>query len=501
MKKSYLFLVILMLIASFVRFFRFTDYLEFLDDQGRDAIGMKRILIDHDLTLLGPGTSVGNMYLGPLYYYAMTPFLALTYPDPTGPAYGMALLGVMTVALVFLLGKEMVGERAAGMAALLYATAPVVMHLSRFSWQPNPAPFFGLLMMWCTYRALKGKTWYWLGVGLSFAVMTQLHYVAMLTLFPSAMLFLYDAWKHPKKRTTHIQIALLSFFAVFLVFSPLIAFDLRHDHLILKGFQEFLTSQHQTSPLSDRIARFFLDLHGRGLQTIVETLGLPHTTMTDREVNTILLVVFIVSAIFIAYTRVKKNKNSTAELILYVWIGMTIIGLCMYRNTVYPHYFAFLFPAIFLVTGMIFAHLASLRKFLLPVVWGVVALLALLNAGQLSIWRHKDSDMKLFRTIVQDISSSIKPGERYNLALLNSNREYRAMKYRYFFEVSDKQPQSQYDYMNLDKLIVVVENGEQPLKAPIFEVQQFMREVKKPVLLTKKSYQGKIIEVYVFSRK
>ena len=75
------------------------------------------------------------------------------------------------------------------------------------------------------------------------------------------------------------------------------------------------------------------------------------------------------------------------------------------------------------------------------------------------------------------------------------------MKYRYFFEVSDKQPQSQYDYMNLDKLIVVVENGEQPLNAPIFEVQQFLREVKKPVLLTKKSYQGKIIEVYVFSRK
>ena len=72
-----IFLTFVLVVASFFRLYRINETLMFLGDQGRDAIVAKRMLIDHDLTLIGPVTSVGNMYLGPFYYY----FIIITYVE------------------------------------------------------------------------------------------------------------------------------------------------------------------------------------------------------------------------------------------------------------------------------------------------------------------------------------------------------------------------------------------------------------------------------------
>ena len=49
----------------------------FLGAEGRDVIIVRTLLVKADPILIGPGTSVGGMYLGPLYYYFMAPFLLL----------------------------------------------------------------------------------------------------------------------------------------------------------------------------------------------------------------------------------------------------------------------------------------------------------------------------------------------------------------------------------------------------------------------------------------
>ena len=63
---------------------------------------MRRLLVDFDPILVGPGTSIGNMYLGPLYYYMMAPALLFANFSPVGPAIQIALLGVLTVWLIWL---------------------------------------------------------------------------------------------------------------------------------------------------------------------------------------------------------------------------------------------------------------------------------------------------------------------------------------------------------------------------------------------------------------
>lgn len=74
--------VVLVAAAFFLRFYNLEDSQQFLGDQGRDAIVVSRMFVEKDPVFIGPITSVGDIYLGPLYYYFMLPFLWLSYPSP-----------------------------------------------------------------------------------------------------------------------------------------------------------------------------------------------------------------------------------------------------------------------------------------------------------------------------------------------------------------------------------------------------------------------------------
>src|SRR5687768_5563872 len=118
--KELFFLLCLLVIAAVLRIYKIADYMTFLGDEGRDALVVYNIL-HGKLTLLGPTSSVGGFFLGPAYYYFMTPFLWLFNYDPVGPAVMVGLFGVATVLLVYKIGKEFFDQKTAFIAAGLYA--------------------------------------------------------------------------------------------------------------------------------------------------------------------------------------------------------------------------------------------------------------------------------------------------------------------------------------------------------------------------------------------
>ena len=76
LKSSFSFPIFaVILLAAALRFYRIREYLTFLGDEGRDVLVVKRMLLDGKFTLLGPITSVGSIYMGPVYYYLTAPFL------------------------------------------------------------------------------------------------------------------------------------------------------------------------------------------------------------------------------------------------------------------------------------------------------------------------------------------------------------------------------------------------------------------------------------------
>src|SRR3989344_1447928 len=109
--------VLIVLIALYLRLYNISHYMIFLGDEGRDALTSYSIL-HGDLTLLGPTSSVGGFFLGPVYYYMMAPFLWLFNYNPVGPAVMVVLFGIATIFLVYKVGRQFFGKYAGLFAAL-----------------------------------------------------------------------------------------------------------------------------------------------------------------------------------------------------------------------------------------------------------------------------------------------------------------------------------------------------------------------------------------------
>jgi len=65
-------IIIIMIIAAVIRTYHMRDLAVFLADQASDSTAVFNIL-KGDFTLLGPITSVGGFYNGPIVYYLMAP--------------------------------------------------------------------------------------------------------------------------------------------------------------------------------------------------------------------------------------------------------------------------------------------------------------------------------------------------------------------------------------------------------------------------------------------
>jgi len=166
----------ILFLSAYLRLWNIGGYMTFLGDEGRDVLVVKRMIVDHDITFLGPTASVGGFFLGPIYYYFMAPFLWLWNLNPVGPAVMVALFGVATIYLLYRVGTDFVSRSTGYIAALLYAIAPLVVAHSRSSWNPNIVPFFSLLYIYSLWKAQESRKVRWLFVaGISFGVGIQLH--------------------------------------------------------------------------------------------------------------------------------------------------------------------------------------------------------------------------------------------------------------------------------------------------------------------------------------
>src|SRR5258708_4785831 len=171
-KTEVLILIAILLIGAFVRLYKIDGYMTFLGDEGRDVIIVRRLLIEHHPPLIGPGTSIGNMYLGPAYYYMMAIPLLVANFNPVGPAIFIALLGIITIFFVWYVTRQWFAKTSTSekellnvgalVAAFLYAISPVIIIYSRSSWNPNIMPFFSLLTVYGMWRVWQKKELKWL---------------------------------------------------------------------------------------------------------------------------------------------------------------------------------------------------------------------------------------------------------------------------------------------------------------------------------------------------
>lgn len=350
LQKNWLLLLIL-LVAAFCRLYRISEYMEFLGDQGRDVVIVRDFLKNGNLFFIGPQTSIGNMYLGPYYYYLIAPALLLANFNPVGPAIFVALLSVATAYLIFFVSRKWFNPQTAYIAAFLYALSPVAIKYANFSWNPNIMPFFALLFIY-----LMTEKRYPLAA-LSFVMCLNSHYLALLLLPLAFIIWLKNYNKNLLKPTLlAISIFLLSLL-------PQILFDIKHQGQNIGALTTFFVKRETTVNLKVY----------KSLPVIPELFNQINTRLLAGKNEIFGIVVSVILFLGLIYLFVKHRNEKYIYCLLWYLFGL--IGLGLYKQHIYDHYFGFLFPVLFILMGYLLSKIPKFLSIILLISLTVFSLL------------------------------------------------------------------------------------------------------------------------------
>ena len=491
-RKEFFILILILAIGAILRLYKIDGYMTFLGDEGRDVIIVRRLLVDFDLILIGPRTSIGDMYLGPLYYYMMAPALLLSAFNPVGPAIMIALFGVVTIFFVWYVTRKWFTmgnvqgvslSMSALVAAGLYAISPVVIEYSRSSWNPNIMPFFALLTIYSVWKFWHEMKFRWLIVtGVSMAFVMQSHYLGLLLiptigffwLLSYLRLFKSRSTENEKQKTVFVKYTLLTGALFVLLMSPLVIFDARHGWRNFSSMSKFFNERQTTVSARPWTA---IPKAGGIFQRIVTRL----ITGKNAEVGKYMTLIFEIGIVALAISLMKsrfKDKESRAYLLLFTWLGVAIIGLGVYKQHIYDHYYGFFYPAPFILLGALAQKLYS--KFGNDgkiFATAIIAFLVITNLLNNPLRYSPNYQMQRATEAARLIKQESK-GMKYNLAVI-AERNYEDG-YQYFLEKWGE-PVSDIDPLKLEEtiaeqLFVVCEMEKEkcdPVHSPKAEIANF----------------------------
>ncbi|MEK7559391.1 MAG: glycosyltransferase family 39 protein [Patescibacteria group bacterium] len=491
-------ILIILLIAAFVRLYRIEDYMTFLGDEGRDVLIVYNIL-HGKLTLLGPTASVGGFFLGPIYYYFMAPFLWLFNYNPVGPAVMVAFFGIATVGLLYKFSSEFFGKRVGLIAASLYAISPLVIAYSRSSWNPNLFPFFSLLTLYILYKGLKeNKTMLFLICGFLLGISMQLHYLAF---FLGTIIFAYllgislvQTFLGKVRNTLRdcVKQNLLIFSGFIIGLSPFLAFEARHNIPNTLSIFKFIFRSGDTGTsvtFFSNISDVFFRLFARFVANYPPPDQIAAHTYSNTEVWYFLaLSLALTSLVILVHKLIKTfpSKNYQERFpgflkfsLLTVWLVLGVGLFGFYKKNIYDYYFGFMFVLPFILTAYSLDFLGSKNKALKIVC--IVSFLGLIaiNLYGIPFKNPPNRQMNQMRTVAQFVLDKTE-GRPFNFALITGGNSDHA--YKYFFTLENHPPVTIENKVVdpdrktvTDQLLVVCEQPCQPLGNSLWEVAGFGR--------------------------
>lgn len=488
-KQEFLILAFLLGLAAILRLYHLPEYMTFLGDEGRDALVIKKLLVEHDLPFIGPPTSIGNIYLGPLYYYMMAIPMAIFWLNPAAAAYQVAVIGIFTVWLIYHLTSQWFSKQAGLVAAFLYGISPVNIIYSRSSWNPNPAPFFALLSIFGLYKLHQTGNFRWLiltGGALAFAV--QMHYLALILIPICLSLWLhqviYGKWQ--KKELENMGSGTILAVLVFLLLmSPLLLFDLKHNFMNFHALQNFFGNRETTINLNPINSLF------RIIPLYQESLIGSYLAAQEKTLTVITSIVVLIPLVLFFAKKIRNGILSWPYLMLGIWLAGTLLGLALYKQNVYDHYLGFASPVPFMLLGsfynLTFFYTGSGKKLLQISATVLIIVLAIFNLQKSPLLLPPNNQLQRTQDIAKYVIEK-SANQPFNFALIAKNNYDAA--YQFYLDMYGHKP-AQIPFEITKQLFVVCED---PVCKPIGHPKQEISHFGWAKIEEKSSFKG--VEVF-----
>ncbi len=342
-------IIIILLIALAVRLYRISEMALFDFDQ-EYAVNFARQVKEYPIRIVGQGLSVQGLFMGPWYFYLMTPFFWLTNLHPLGGYIGSMLLGTFTVYVYYWVATKMFGHKAGLMAAFLRA---ILFKSIYEDWAIVPSYSSDLLVV---------LLWYWLYLywqrrspnyiyaGLILGLFTSWHPIQ----FPFYFIFIVViVGRLPKINLKSIFLFITSFI---IPVSPLILFEYLRNFAMSKQILNMFTQPAtESSNLSGRLIYLLNIIVSRVLELIDVSL--------QFQGSYIISIFIIFAIVYLAY----KLSSSKFHLILIPTIILFIVYYLLFPTHVPDYYLGG-------ISSLLLIYVSVSATFLYQTNWGKVIL-------------------------------------------------------------------------------------------------------------------------------
>lgn len=320
---NYIFLISILLFAAFIRFYRLADMASFDFDQEYAANFAYNVLRVYPIQLVGQGLSVPGLFMGPLYFYYLVPFFAVTGLYPIGGIIGSAIFSLIIIFTYFLVGKSLFGIKVGIIAAFIRSI--LINEIGNdLSMAPSYSSELLILITWLLfYKYWQGQTKYFPILGFVFGLYTSIHPI----LFPFYFVFLLLLLI--KRRLPNLKNTIISILATIVPLVPLILFEYFHNFLEVKRlFEIFSKNPSETNHISDLLK--YLSFILKEPQRVLSFGFIPENLFIFLFLGTILLLII---------KKVGFWENTFHKTTLFVTFSVFIIYYTFFPTHVPEYYF------------------------------------------------------------------------------------------------------------------------------------------------------------------
>jgi hypothetical protein len=355
--KLSLSLLLILVLAIFLRTYNLANGMEFIGDQGWFYLSARDMLLSGKIPLVGITSSHAWLHQGPLWTYMLAVVLWLSKFNPVSGAYLTAGFGVAATFLMYWLGQEMFSRKVGLIAALLYATSPLIIFFDRMAFDPSPIPFFTILYLFALYKWLKGNVYFFPLTIMLLAILYNLELATFALVFAFVLLFAYGVFKKTNwvKELVNKKIIVLSLSLPILVMLPVVIYDFSH------GFKQTVVFLGWTlyKPFS------FLIKHSAsnpsfGFPTIINFIGVTLQKLIFNQSLTISVLIFSLAMIALIFST--KKTRSVSKILLAFLLLISLGGILVNQATS-DAYLPILFPFVIFSVAILFAQISKVKQF------------------------------------------------------------------------------------------------------------------------------------------
>lgn len=351
-------LILILILGSWLRFYHLEKLMTFIGDQGWFYLSARNMLISGNIPLVGIPSSHPWLHQGPWWTYILVLIFLLTNFHPLAPAYVTAGIGVITILLCYFVTSTLFSKKTGLIAALLYATSPLIIMHDRMPYHTSFIPVVSLFLIYFTYRWVKENRFFPLLIFL-LALLYNLELSNFVFLFSLVGIVAYVLIMRKRKIADIYNKKTLSLSVIAFTFPmlPMLIYDFKNEFPQTVGFVVWL---------GYRILRFFgyPPIHPEIKEIAVQPLNFfisLYQKLIFLPNDMIAITIFLVSLTifnFLIY------KNYYAERISYILLALflyfPLVGYIV-NKTPSEAYFPALFAPLIIVIAISYDYLLNYR--------------------------------------------------------------------------------------------------------------------------------------------